>query len=415
MSTFLLRFILVTMAFMLASPASAAPGDREFKQGITAFKARHYQQAISAFKKAQQKGKKSSALTYNLGVSYYKSAQYTQAKQSFSQLLNDRQFRQLAQYNLGLVNLAQQNKPAAIDRFRQAADKHGDPKITALANRMLRKYAPPKTQHRISGLLSLGYGHDSNVTLASTGSPTQQSDNYVELFGFVSIPAGPVTVNASLFRQDYQSVNSADFMQLSAGVLYPFQASNWTLTPALYLAKDKLNNNDFLTVTDIRFAASKNLAAHSRLLLRYRYSDISADTAAYNYLQGSRQQFRAQHTSLTAFGQLRLRYELELNDRQNLTTTNYSPTRHTLLVRLKQRLSQGWQTKEELSWRNSHYGEAAGVTRDDKRYQVNLNADKRLGKAFRGGMRYSHTNNNSNLAGETYSRNDVQAYINWLF
>ena len=415
MSTFLLRFTLISMIMLLASPAFAAPGDREFKQGIAAFKARHYQQAITAFEKAQQKGKKSSALTYNLGVSYYKTAQYAKAKQRFSQLLNNRQFRQLAQYNLGLVNLAQQHKQAAIDRFRQAADRHGDPKITALANRMLDKYAPASSKQRISGLLSLGYGHDSNVTLASTGSPTQQSDNYVELFGFVSIPAGPVTLHASLFRQDYQSVNSADFMQVSAGVLYPFQAGNWTLTPAVYLAKDTLNNSDFLTVTDFRFAASKPLAAHSKLLLRYRYSDIRADNAAYNYLQGSRHQFRAQHTSLTRFGQLRLRYELELNDRQNLSTANYSPTRHTVLVRLKQRLAHDWQTKEEVSWRNSHYAEAAGITRDDKRYQLNVNADTRLGKAFRSGLRYSHTNNNSNLASETYTRNDVQAYINWLF
>ena len=414
MLTFFSRAILLTIAFVLASPTMAAPGDREFKQGITAFKAGQYDKAITFFKQAGQKGKKSSALTYNLGVCYYKTRQYDRAQHSFSQLLGDQQFRQLAQYNLGLVSLAQKRKQTAIDWFSRAADKHGDRKLTALANHMLDKYAPHKAKRRLSGLLSLGYGHDSNVTLASTGSPTQLSDNYVQLFGFVSVPVGPVTVNASLFRQDFQTVNSADFTQISAGVLYPVNTSGWTFTPSLYLAKDTLNSTDFLTITDVRLEASKSLAAHSNLLLRYRYSDIGADSAAYNYLQGSRQQIRVQHTSLTGFGQLRLRYELELNDRQDLSTASYSPTRHTLLVLLKQRVGN-WQLKEQASWRNSHYSEAAGITRDDKRLQLYLSADTRFAKDWRVGARYDYTDNNSNLAGQSYTRNNVQAYLNYLF
>lgn len=415
MPTSLSRIFLVAFSFTIATSGYAATGDREFNSGITAFKAGHYRQAITAFERARREGKHSSALFYNLGVSYFKNGQYDKSAQSFRRLLENKQFRQLAQYNLGLVALAQHRKQAAISWFRKAADRHGNRKITVLANRMLDKYAPRRTGLRLNGLLSLGYGHDSNVTLASTGSPTQQSDNYTQLFGFVSIPLGPVTVNASLFRQDYQKVNSADFMQLSAGVLYPLKARGWRLIPGLYLAKDELNSSAFLTITDLRFSAYKPLAAHTELQLRYRYSDISADSASYNYLQGSRQQFRVQRTSLTNMGQLRLRYELELNDRQNLSTANFSPTRNTLLARLKQRLAHGWQAKEELSWRDSHYGAAAGVTRDDKRYQINLSADTRLGRNWRGGFSYDYTDNRSNLASETYTRNDVQAYINWLF
>jgi len=414
MLTFVCRAILLSLAFVLATPAMAAPGDREFKQGISAFKAGKYDQAITSFNQAHEKGKTSSALTYNLGVCYYKTKQYDKAAQNFSQLLGDQQFRQLAQYNLGLVNLAQQHQQAAINWFSQAADKHGNRKITELANRMLEKYAPHKIKRRFSGLLSVGYGHDSNVTLASTGSPTQQADNYLQLFGFISIPAGPVTVNASLYQQDYRSVNSADFMQLSAGVLYPIETHAWTFTPAIYLAKETLNSNDFQTVTDVRFTADKLLAAQSKLLLRYRYSDISADSAAYNYLQGSRQQFRVQHNSLTSFGLLRLRYELEINDRQNLSTANYSPTRHTLLARLKQRLDN-WQVREQVSWRKSHYGAAAGITRDDDRIQLSLGADSKLGKDWRVGAKYEYTDNNSNLASETYTRNDIRGYLNYLF
>lgn len=414
MLTFLIRAILLCLTFASAYPAAAATGDQEFKQGITAFRAGHYDQAITAFKQAQAKGKKSSALTYNLGVCYFKTRQYDNAKQSFSRLLSIKAFRQLAQYNLGLVNEEQQNKQTAISWFRKAANEQGEPKITALAMQKLEKYTGNKNLRHLSGLLSVGYGHDSNVTLASTGAPTQQADNYLQLFGFVSIPAGPVTINASLYQQDYQTINTADFMQLSAGVVYPIRTRTWLFSPAIYLAKDTLNSSDFLSVTDFKLAAEKPLSVHSKLLLRYRYSDISADNTSYQYLQGSRHQFRIQDSLPTQLGQLRLRYELEINNRQNLSTANYSPTRHLFLVRLKQKFSD-WEFKEQFSWRNSQYGEAAGIKRDDKRTQMSLVAQTQLAKNLRAGARYEYTDNKSNVTIQTYNRNDIRAYLNYLF
>lgn len=407
--------IVCTVGILLASNALAAAGDNDFKQGLKAFRAEQYDSAVKSFEQARRKGNKSSALFYNLGVSYYKTKHYPEAEQAFTQLLNDDKFRQLAQYNLGLVNLELKKTLAAVDWFYLASAKDGDPKITALANRMLDIYDPQKPKQTVSGIISLAYGHDSNVNIVSTESPTHESDTYLELFGFVNIPAGPVVINADLYRQDYQTVNSADFTQLNAGVLYPTKASGWNLTPSVYLAKSELGGDSYETIIDARFEAITRLTPKSELLLRYRYSDISADAAAYDYLAGSRQQFRAQHTSDTAAGQLRLRYELEVNDRQNLPTANYSPTRNTLRARLKQLFTGSWQFKEELEWRNSQYGEAAGITRDDTRYQLTLAADNRFSKDWHAGLRYTYTDNNSNLASETYTREDAQIYVDWRF
>jgi len=412
MSGFATRLPLVLCGLLYSISVLAAPGDTEFTRGVQEFRSGNYQRAIDAFEKAQQQGKQSGALYYNLGASYYRTAQYAKSEQAFRHLLRDNQFRQLAQYNLGLISLKPGKRDSAVSWFRRAADNDTDPKITALARSRLEKYAPHETARRLSGLLSLGFGHDSNVTLASTGSPTQQSDSYAEIFGFVILPAGPVNVNASLLRQDYTSVNSADFMQVRAGVQYPISAAGWSWRPGLFLARDTLAGNDFLTLTDIEIRAGRTLAQQNRLDIRLRYSDIRADNTAYTYLQGSREQFRIQHLRDSALGQLRLRYELELNDRRNLSTADYSPTRNTLQVRLVQHPAADWRILEELGWRDSRYGEAAGVKRHDKRYLLHLAADRRLGQAWHLGLRYRHSNNDSNVASETYTRNDIQIYLN---
>lgn len=415
MLTVFFRILLLTLGFLTITPSYAAAGDTDFRAGITAFKAGNYNQAILAFEQARRKGKHSSALYYNLGVSYYKSGQYQNSKAAFRKLLNDKNFRQLADYNLGLVALAQHRQDEATIWFRKAAASHDSKKVSALAQHMLNRHAPHRSVHRISGLLNLGYGHDSNVTLASTGTPTQRSDNYTQLFGFISIPAGRILINASVFEQNYQSVNSADFTQLSAGVTYPFKHHQWLLMPAVSLNKDELGNSNFITLTNLQLTANRPLSAKTRLQLRYRYSDIKADAASYTYLQGSRQQFRVQASRPTPWGRLRVRYELELNNRQNLSTANYSPTRHTLLARLRQFPWHGWRTRETLSWRQSHYGSVGGVSRSDTRYELALTADTRVAKGWRGGVRYTYADNQSNLAKESYTRNDIQAYLNWLF
>jgi len=415
MSFLSLRIFALTTGIILSCHAIGAENNSDFTQGIKAFKTEQYDKAILFFEQAQRKGDKSAALIYNLGVSYYKTAQYSKSEQAFTRLLNEQAFRQLAEYNLGLVSLEQQRNDIAVDWFHKAATyKNGDPKITALANRMLEKHTP-KTTDRVSGLISLAYGYDDNVNLVTTGSPTDQSDNYTELFGYISIPADQVIFTANLIRQDYQTVNSADFWQVSGGVSYPVKVNNWTLTPTLQLSKSDLDNNSYQTITDLFIEGKTLFDDKSELAVRFRYSDIASDNTAYDYLEGSRQQLRVQRTSNTAAGQLRLRYELELNDRQNLPTENYSPTRHTLRARLKHNLNDTWQARAELSWRNSQYDEAAGISREDTRYLIDLRADARLNKAWHSGLRYIYTDNQSNVNAEAYTRNDVRIYADWRF
>lgn len=415
MNKSLQRIILILLGCWLINTSYAASGDRDFRAGITAFKTGNYSQAIADFERARNKGKHSSDLYYNLGVSYYHNGQYERSEQAFTHLLRDPKFRQLASYNLGLVALAKQQKQNALRWFRRAANMHDDNKVTALANRMITANTMHSSQPRISGMLSLGYGHDSNVTLASTGSPTQKSDNYSELFGFISIPTGKLLINASIFDQRYSTVHAADFTQLSAGALYPLKRGRWLLLPGIYLNRDYLNSASFISLANLQFSASKPMFTQGRLQLRYRYSYISADNPTYNYLQGNRQQFTVQASNPTPWGQLRLRYQLELNNRQNLANANYSPTRHSLNARLKQKHEHGWQTSETLSWRNSQYGTAGTVTRKDTLYKVKLNASTRLSGNWHGGFRYTYSDNQSNLSNESYTRNDIMAYLNWFF
>lgn len=418
------RFLLAAgvVALILSSNSFAASGDAAFDEGINAFKSKNFDNAIQAFERAKSDGMQSSLLHYNLGVSYYKTGQYQNAVASFLEAMHDTKLHQLSQYNLGLVYLKLERNEDAVGMFRRASENNSSPRVTKLANKMLEKHAPDKRKLNLSGLFSFAYGNDDNVTQTSTNSPTNIGDNYLTTFAFIDVPFQSLTLNASIFVHDYQDLDTEDLMLVSAGILVPVIMSDWRITPSLHLSRSKLNSVNFQKTTDFKLAAETSIDKNSRLAFRYSYSDIDFDGTTYDYLLGDRQQYRVDYKTKTSAGKIRVRYELETNNRQNLTNTNYSPTRHTLRMLLKRPLFNATNMDVELSFRDSEYDPAAVsgspgsfITRSDKRKQFRLNIYNQISSDWTVGLRYIYTDNDSNLSAETYTRADTQAYANWVF
>lgn len=411
-------FIFVVILFLLAQTVFAAEKSSDFDQGIAAFEKGDYQSALSYFHRAESTGLDSSALHFNLGVCYYKLKQYPQAEKQFLLTTTDKRMAQLAQYNLGLTALRQGKEDQAAAWFRLAAASRQDAKLTTLAQHQLQKLnaiASVQQTHMVAGG-TLAYGHDDNVTLIATDSPSHQSDNYLEALLYLNMPVTKqIIFNGYAYLQDFNRVNTADFNQLSAALGYEAKWGTWLLLPEAGMEKSNLGGSNYQSILDVKLSARRYLAADRHILLRLRYSDINSDNTLYDYLQGSRLQGRVEYRQLTTYGKLRLRYELETNHRQNTPTTNYSPTRHDVRLRLEQSANSDWQFREELQYRQSHYGEAAGVTRKDDRKILALQATRKMTESISLGLKYGYTNNDSNISTNTYSRNEYQLFLDFAF
>lgn len=406
--------------FLITNTCAAVDTQSLFDSGVRAFRDGHYQQALNAFLQARQQGLDTAVLDYNLAVSYYKTQQYSKSVAAFKRAIHDQAIKQRAQFNLALVYLKQNDIDHAREMFAVAAAGE-DARLRALANKQLQTIQQRQNataQHatkKVTGLISLSYGEDDNVTQTSTSSPTNLTDNYFNGFAYIDIPAQYVTFNVNLLRIDYSEIDAEDLLQIEAGVLVPLRLGSWSLTPSIHYAQSELNSNDYLTVSDFKFSARAKLNKAAQLAFRARYSDIIAEDPAVAHLQGSRQQYRAEYRIKTGIGQLRFRYEFESNNRRNLPATDYSPDRHTLRIRLKRPLFNKVKMKLELAYRDSQYQPAAGVIRRDKRQQLRLDLSYPISRQWTTGLNYVRTDNDSNLASETYKKNDVQAYIEWAF
>ena len=393
-------------------------GEAEYNSGVKSFKLKKYSTALSYFKKAASKGMTKNTLVFNIGVTYYKLGDYKKAENNFKRLLVDTNFRQISFYNLGLIAEKLKRQKNAISRYSKAVSINTDSKITQLANLQLDKLLNRKSvkNNKNKARVRLSFGNDDNITTTASNSPSNKSDNYLELYASIKAPVkNNVNLNAAFYSLDYSTFSANNYMFYSAGFDYSIKTLDWKIIPAINIIQSTLNNSSYQSVLDLKVSANKKLSQSSRVFLRYRHSNISSQNVLYDYLQGTRHQIRAEYMNRTELGKLRLRYQLELNDRQNTLLTNYSPTRHEFRARLKQTLKNNWGMSEEINYRLSNYDAASGITRNDSRLRLQFSALKKVKKNIHTGVRYTYTSNNSNIVSEEYTKNNIQVFADWKF
>jgi len=414
------RLILLTfLVFSLSIPLSYASeaGVADFNSGVQSFKQKKYQSALKYFIQASKAGMKKSSLNYNIGVSYYKLKKYKKSEVYFKLLANDKSFRQIAYYNLGLIAEKRNQKNTAIKRYTEATKYSENKKITLLANKQLdRLLNRSNYRSQTEASISFALGSDDNITNATINSPSNKSDSYQEIYANFTTPLNRNTnFKGSLLWLNYNTVSTENFMFYTAALDYTVNTKSWKIIPEISLLQSTLNSSAYQNIFNFKTTGKHNLDNNTALWLSYRYSNIQSQNTAYNYLQGSRHQLRVDYKKRINKARLRFRYQLESNQRQNSATANYSPTRHTFRIRYQHKLANNWKLYEEAGYRISQYGAAAGLTRNDQRLRLRLAASKKLSKEWQGGIRYSYTKNSSNLASVAYNRNNIQIFSNWDF
>jgi len=150
---------------------AAADGSLAAEQGVTAFRAGHYQAALRSFLDALGAGLDTPGLHYNLGATYYRLQHYPEAEREFQALTPDPKWAALARYNLGLTAQRAGRPQQAMEYFEQAQRTTADPNLRALAATAFERLrgAPPSPE--TSAVISLGGGSAIRATDSSKRWP----------------------------------------------------------------------------------------------------------------------------------------------------------------------------------------------------------------------------------------------------
>lgn len=380
--------------------------ESRFEQGLKDFMEGNYQSASQHFEKARKAGINTVSLNYNLGVSYYKLEQYAKAEQAFRKLLRSKDMAPLAAYNIGLIKNKQGKDKQAISWFKRAYKQDQNKKLKHLAWQALGEFSieveKPKTTKK-SSEVGLRYGFDSNlVDPANPASNT--SDNNIQFYGIYSDEIKPsLRLNAIYFNQDYTDIDAYDLQLMALELHKSFQLKDWYTTAGVIYSSSTLGNLDFQDSVGLQLQASHKLDNKNRLKFRYRFEDISSGDR--NYLEGNSHKLRVEYRIKSS--KSKLLYEHELNDRTDSTTNSYSPTRNGLQYELSGKLISNWNSVFSAKYRISDYPEVAGVSREDSQTTLKLSSDRVINKSVKLFIEFRVTDNQSNISGYEYSRNNL--------
>lgn len=423
------RLVISTLlALAISTPALAqTSAEKSFSQGMEAFRSGSFELALTAFEKARKEGMTHPSLYYNMGVSAYRLARHEEARDNFLIAANYDKLRQVAHYNLGLVALKLGDRADAIAWFDRALEGDND-KIRALAATQLNQLTRTSIKNRY-GVIGLSLGTDDNVVDPDATTNTDEGDEFVELFAagsyLIGAPNNGWRLDASAYLLNYSQVDDFDISALRLGAARVIRLGHWRTEAAVSADRSTLGGVDYLGANTLELKGQRAMGKEGRLRLRYRFDSITALDSGFDYLQGQRH--RTEVEGSRDFGKmtLRLAYEYEVNDLDNLdngtTFSNYSPERHSVTLRSDLNMSPQWRLAGRLGYRASDYDEpnlladGTSVSRSDEQLRFSLRAEGKLRGEWRLYAEYDHTENESNIDIFDYDRNILSGGVTWGF
>lgn len=421
--TFFTRIFVLIFIFLSSFYAHASAKD-DFSKGIALFKKNNYSAAINFFKKVEESTPASAALYFNLGSSYYKNKQYKKAETYFKKLTVYPKMRAIAIFNMALVNKTMRNNKTAKKQFKWVIKKSHNKKLISLAVRQIKSLKAIALKNRKqkswSHYASLTLGNDSNINVAPDGTALERADSFTTLFlKTTKLLSGTSShgwlANVSLFRFDYSTVNANSSSQYSASLTRSLKFNGWRNKFNAQLLKSTYGGSDYQTRFTIEASGIKKLSKNNKLKFRFRYYDINSNNIIYDYLEGNKQQFRAELKHSTSALKQRFYYEYEINNRQDTATLSYSPVRHTLKAIHTIKTSKKIHWGGEVSYRQSDYPVVAVINRDSIRWKYGLFGIYRFDKTTKLKARIVYTDNQSDSTIYEYNKDVVSLSFSKLF
>ena len=282
-----------------------------------------------------------------------------------------------------------------------------------------------------SGLLSATLGHDDNVTLGDDSNvvASDSKDNFLDVLGTAGRylkgnKDDGIRFTGTLYNREYNTEDAFNFLLVSGGLAYHKKFGSWHGRFGAKYGYLEFGGDPYETVFTLSAEGRHKFTKKTELRLRYRYSDIDAESSQFDNLEGDRHQVRAQYRLKHGGNRYRLSYTFETNDREDRSTTttfsSSSPVRHTLRANAKIPLSGKWGTVFDVRFRDSRYKDdnvSSGVStrRNDDRFRAKAELNYQINRKTDVYVDYTHTNNDSNISSFDYDRNEITVGVNYLF
>lgn len=427
----LLPFFIALMVLARASGAEELTGNPDFEAGVAAFAAGELTVARAHFEQAREDGLESPSLLYNLGVVYFRLGQQDSAEAVFLELLDTRH-APLARYNLGLVMQEKGRQEAARKWFGRAAGPESPEKVRALALRQLDQSKPEHfEQISGSGYFLAAAGYDDNIAGTPDDASSNQAGGFADMLavGNVRIGRDGFGVHGVAYTRQYPGHSEFDNSYLSTGASWLNGVGAGELTSTLSLAGSWFGGDVLEREVRLESVYRPDQCLFASLITGI---DCSADGSVsiirggtdFSAYDGEMVRLGASASKSAGSWLLKGRYQLEVNDRKDLSTQqeffSVSPLRNLVSAEARYYVSGRLSVGARGDIRHSRYrddyrlvsdGEVVSERRTDNRFRGMLLAEYRLAGPWLMLAEWSMLNNHSSIERYDYSRREVMVGV----
>lgn len=427
------RRLLFLALLVCAQPLPAA--ESTYQQGLDAFRDGDYSAALEAFQRAQDAGKDTPQLHYNLGVTHYRLGQLDQADAAFARAAEGPDLQALALYNRGRVATRDNRPDDATDLYRAARDAARTDQVHDLAKAALDAQAEARDEAREpqrpgpTVLAELGLGYDSNTALQGEERPNgDRGDSFAELLLYGDLPVAGTTerglrVHGLLNGVQHADNSEDDFDRLETGLTAFRSPGDWRQEIGANVSLARLDGERLETAMEGHGEVERALGGGLHAGLRYRLAWIDAGDA-FEGLDGIRQDLRARLRGSSGAARWRADYSFEWNDRDDIEDGNgvisYSPMRHGVHARWIQPLTDQVRASVDGGARYSTYPDREDTEdglqrREDLRFRLSGQVTRELGRGFSAFARIHWLDNRSSIERYRFARIRGGAGLEYLF
>jgi hypothetical protein len=409
---------------LLYSAVALASAKDDYNEGVEFFKRGDYHSAIASFKSAEKKGMESASLFYNLGSAYYKIEQFDASKIYFTRVKQYPDQRALAEFNLGMIALEQNDTELALNHFKYAEANSKDKKIVDAAKQTIAELTG--TGKRWSAFVLGNIGYDDNISVTPDNLALGIDDTFYSIYASADYlihgrRQRGWLLDAALFTVDYSDEDDFDQDFYTIGLRNEHPFSGWNMISQLKYGNSTFGGDDLQSFYRLEVLGARPLPGNAKIILQYRFDDFTSKNPTYDYLEGWRQRAQIRYYRNTVTSNQQVYYEGELNNRGELVASSneyryeYSPTRHTLGGRYTHKYSEKWYLTGDLAYRVSDFPASDTLDRDDTRWTLNVLLDYRIDPTLALKSSVKYIQNDSTVDIYTYDKTVIAFGISKLF